>query len=167
MNREVIDSWLERAILVLVLAVLTLGTMAFGGVRLLESSILSWLILGAAFLWLVRIWATPKFRFLWPPVCWAVLAFALYAVARYFTADIEYLARHEVIRVLQEVKKSRQLGNMPAPAMEVTEPVAGVAAVREVEVGGEGGDMPRDILAVPVTRPVTKTVTFSTFSLRK
>src|SRR6185437_3756184 len=37
---------------------------------------------------------------LWPPVCWAVIAFAIYAVIRYLTADIEYVARGEMIQVL-------------------------------------------------------------------
>ncbi|MCK7478323.1 MAG: O-antigen ligase family protein [Candidatus Moduliflexus flocculans] len=34
------------------------------------------------------------------PVCWAVVAFTLYAIARYFTADVEYVARQELVRVL-------------------------------------------------------------------
>ena len=33
-------------------------------------------------------------------VGWVVLAFVLYAVARYLTADIEYVARLEMIQVL-------------------------------------------------------------------
>ena len=39
-------------------------------------------------------------KILWPPLLWAVLAFTLYAIGRYFTADIEYTARLEVIQVL-------------------------------------------------------------------
>lgn len=97
MNREVIDTWLERGILVFVLAVLTLGTLALGGVRPLEFALLRWLILGAGFLWLVRIWAAPTFRFLWPPVCWAIVPFVAYALWRWQTADVEFLAREEVM----------------------------------------------------------------------
>src|SRR5215831_13012021 len=43
-------------------------------------------------LWAIRLWAHPKPRLLWPPLCWVVVAFVLYATARYFTADIEYVA---------------------------------------------------------------------------
>ncbi|MCX6894636.1 MAG: O-antigen ligase family protein [Verrucomicrobia bacterium] len=39
-------------------------------------------------------------QLLWPPVCWAVLAFTVYAVASYLTADVEYVARLEFSRVL-------------------------------------------------------------------
>jgi O-antigen ligase len=51
-------------------------------------------------LWAVRIWAGPKPQLLWPPICWVVLAFMIYAVARYLTADIEYVARLEMIQVV-------------------------------------------------------------------
>ncbi|MBI3875873.1 MAG: O-antigen ligase family protein, partial [Verrucomicrobia bacterium] len=37
---------------------------------------------------------------LWPPLCWAVLAFVAYAFWRYRNSDIEYVARLELIRVL-------------------------------------------------------------------
>jgi O-antigen ligase len=37
---------------------------------------------------------------LWPPISWVVLSFAVYAVARYLTADIEYVARLEMIQVV-------------------------------------------------------------------
>ena len=100
MNRETIDTWLERAILVAVLAVLTLGTLALGGVRPFEFSILCGLTMGAAFLWLVRLWAAPKFRFLWPPVCWAILPFVAYSIWRWRTADIRFAAGEEVIQTV-------------------------------------------------------------------
>src|SRR5205807_1908838 len=62
--------------------------------------ITQWLALAAASLWLGRIWLNPGQRLLWPPVCWAVLAFAVYAIIRYLTADIEYIARQELVRVV-------------------------------------------------------------------
>ena len=42
--------------------------------------------------------ARPKL--LWPPICWAVVAFTIYAVLRYLKADIEYVARQEMIQVV-------------------------------------------------------------------
>jgi O-antigen ligase len=39
-------------------------------------------------------------KMLWPPLNWVVLAFAALAIGRYLTADIEYVARLEMIQVL-------------------------------------------------------------------
>src|ERR1051325_7645061 len=98
MNRETIDKWLERAILALVLGVLFFGTLAFGGVRAADMVVLGWLIVAALVLWLARIWLAPKFRLLWPPICWAILPFLAYAIWRWRTADIEFVARQAVIQ---------------------------------------------------------------------
>src|SRR5436190_2219931 len=100
MNREAIDLWLERSILALVLGVLVFGVLALGGVRPSEFIVLWWLILGALALWSFRIWLAPKFRFLWPPLCWAALPFVGYAIWRYRTAEIEFVARQELIQVI-------------------------------------------------------------------
>ena len=100
MNREALDTWLERSILALVLGVLVFGTLALGGVRPSEFIVLWWLILAALALWAVRIWAAPKFRFLWPPISWAILPFVGYAIWRYRTADIEFVARQELMQIL-------------------------------------------------------------------
>ncbi len=53
-------------------------------------------------LWAVRLGlkAAKRPKMLMPPLAWAVLAFAGYAIARYFTADIEYIARLEIVLVL-------------------------------------------------------------------
>ena len=50
--------------------------------------------------WALRLWISPKPRLLWPPLGWVVLAFAALAIGRYLTADIEYVARLEMIQVL-------------------------------------------------------------------
>jgi O-antigen ligase len=50
--------------------------------------------------WALRLWISPQPRLLWPPLGWAVLAFAALAIGRYLTADIEYVARLEMIQVL-------------------------------------------------------------------
>ncbi len=112
MNRESLDKYCERGILGLVLAILVFTPLAFGGVSqspvgssfdyILVSpfTIVEWMTLGVIALWAVRLWATPRPKLLWPPICWAVLAFTAYAVIRYLTADIEYIARREMIQVL-------------------------------------------------------------------
>jgi O-antigen ligase len=112
MNREALDRWCERGILGLVLAVLVYTPLAFGGrpqpaigspfdfVAGDPFLIAEWLTLGATIIWIARLWLNPGQRLLWPPICWAVLAFAIYGVIRYLTADIEYIARQELVRVL-------------------------------------------------------------------
>jgi O-antigen ligase len=110
MDREQLDHWCERAILGLVLAILVYSPLAFGcvphhvpgllGAVLQGFPVVQWLAVAALAVWLARFWINPQHRLLWPPVSWAVLAFMGYAVARYLTADIEYVARQELVRVL-------------------------------------------------------------------
>src|SRR5438067_12601692 len=99
-NRDKLDGWCERGILGVVLAIVCLGPIWFGAVGrggFLAIQGLTIIVLG---LWTARFWLNAGLRMLWPPICWAVLAFASYAVARYATADIEYVARQEMIQVL-------------------------------------------------------------------
>src|SRR5437016_6328931 len=98
--RERLDHWCEKGILVLVLAILVFGPLATGAVRPLEFLIIQGLTMVAALLWLLRFWLNPGYRLLWPPVCWAVLTFVTYAIVRYQQADLEYVARQELIRIL-------------------------------------------------------------------
>src|SRR6266704_1150644 len=100
MNREVLDQRCERAILALVLGILVFGVLSTGGVGSLEFLVIQALSMGVMALWGARFWLNPRPQLLWPPICWAVIAFAVYAVIRYLTADIEYVARQELIRVL-------------------------------------------------------------------
>ena len=99
-EREKLDTWCEKGILVLVLLALVSTPVALGGVLPWQFSLLEGLTVGAGFLWLVRLWAAKRPKFLWPPICWAVLAFALYAAARYAFADVEYRARGELSQIL-------------------------------------------------------------------
>jgi O-antigen ligase len=99
-NRARLDRWCERGILVLVLAILIYSPLATGAFRSQDFVVVQWLTVGVIALWLCRFWVNPEHRLLWPPVCWAVVPFMAYAVARYLTAEIEYTARLEVIKVL-------------------------------------------------------------------
>ncbi|HEY9172742.1 MAG TPA: O-antigen ligase family protein [Verrucomicrobiae bacterium] len=100
MNRKLAEQWCERGILFLTLAILVFGPLATGAVGMLEFTVIQALTVGVLVLWVARVWLDRRLELLWPPICWAVVAFALYAVARYWTADIEYVARQELLRVL-------------------------------------------------------------------
>ncbi|MBU6409118.1 MAG: O-antigen ligase family protein [Verrucomicrobia bacterium] len=100
MSRENLDKLFERGILALVLAILVFAPLALGAVNAWAFVVVQGLAMGVMALWGLRLWLVPKTRLLWPPLCWVVLAFAVYAVIRYLTADIEYVARQEMIRVL-------------------------------------------------------------------
>ena len=100
MNREALDKFFERGILALVLGILVFAPLAFGAVDAWAFLVVQGLTLGVMLLWALRIWINPKPKLLWPPLGWLVLAFAIYAVARYLTAGIEYVARQEMIQVL-------------------------------------------------------------------
>jgi O-antigen ligase len=100
MSRDVLDGACEKAILGLVLVILVFGPLAFGAVDRLPFVVIQGLTALTLVCWGIRMWINARFRFLWPPMCWAVLAFALYAVGRYYFAGIEYVARQELLRVL-------------------------------------------------------------------
>jgi O-antigen ligase len=100
MNREKLDRWCERGILGLVLGILVFGPLAMGAVDVPAFLVIQGLTVAVMLVWALRLWISPKPQLLWPPLGWAVLAFAALAVGRYLTADIEYVARLEMIQVL-------------------------------------------------------------------
>ncbi|MBP7827391.1 MAG: O-antigen ligase family protein [Verrucomicrobia bacterium] len=100
MNRKIADQWCERGILFLTLAILVFGPLATGAVRMLEFLVIQGLTVGVLVLWIARLWLQRRWEFLWPPICWAVLAFTLYGIGRYWMADVEYVARQELLRIL-------------------------------------------------------------------
>lgn len=99
-TRRDMDQWIERGILSLVLGMLVFAPLAFGAVDAWAFLVVQALATGVFILWAVRLWVSPKPKLLCPPLAWVVLAFIIYAGARYYTADIEYVARMEVIQVL-------------------------------------------------------------------
>lgn len=101
MDRERLDHWIERSLAVLVLGVLVFATLATGAVRDQDFAVVQALVALATALWVARFWLRPSGpRIQWPPVCWAIVAFVAYAVLRYFQADVEYVARKELLRIL-------------------------------------------------------------------
>jgi O-antigen ligase len=100
MNRETLDHWCERSILGLMLGILIFGPLAMGAVDTPEFLVIQGLTVAVMLVWGLRLWISPKPKMLWPPLNWVVLAFAALAIGRYLTADIEYVARLEMIQVL-------------------------------------------------------------------
>jgi O-antigen ligase len=100
MDRERLDTALERVILALVLGALCFGPLANGASDPVPFIVVQYLILAAALVWVVRLWLKPRPQLLLPPVAWAVLGFTGYAVWRYWGADIEYVARLELVRIV-------------------------------------------------------------------
>jgi len=100
MHRDDLDNLCERSILGLVLGILVFAPLALGAVDAWAFLVVQAMTIVVMLVWALRIWISPKPKLLWPPLCWVVLAFAIYAVARYLTADIEYVARQEMIQVV-------------------------------------------------------------------
>jgi hypothetical protein len=89
MDRDTLDNWCERGILALVLGILIFAPLAFGAVDAWAFLVVQGLTIGVMLVWALRLWISPKSKLLWPQLCWVVLAFTIYAVARYLTADID------------------------------------------------------------------------------
>jgi len=100
MDPEKADKWLERAIVGLVIGAVSFGALATGAVRLQDFAVVQALVVLAVVLWLVRLWINRGHRLQWVPASWAVLAFVIYAIVRYMVADVEYVARNELMRIL-------------------------------------------------------------------
>src|SRR6266540_1630829 len=100
MDREQLDNWCEKCVLGLVLAILAFSVLAIGAARPQDFLVVQWMAVVLLAVWTFRFLINPKHRLLWVPVCWPVLAFLLYAIARYWTADVEYLARQELVRIV-------------------------------------------------------------------
>jgi len=99
MNHEAWDERCQQGIFGLVLTILVFTALAFAGVGA-WFLVVQALTVGVLALWGVRLWVSPKPQFLCPPIIWPVLAFALYAIGRYLTCDIEYIGRQELLQVL-------------------------------------------------------------------
>ena len=109
--RETVDGWCERVVLWIVLAILVSGPLCIGAVRtnpFFTTSIphiypllaIQCLTMVALVVWVIRIFAQRPFRLLWPPICWAVFAFVLYAIVRCQTAEFRYIARENLQSVI-------------------------------------------------------------------
>jgi O-antigen ligase len=99
-DRRNLDFICGRGILALLLGMLVFAPLAFGAVDTWAWLTLQAMTAGMAVLWAARLWLHPRPKLLWPPLNWVVLAFVGYALFEYFTADIEYIVRREILQVL-------------------------------------------------------------------
>src|SRR5436190_9769775 len=98
-DRARVDAQLGRIISALLIAILVTAPVLFGALRDQDFFWIQVLGVLAAVAWLVRFWLVPRPIFL-PPILLPLAAFCVYAIIRYYTSDVEYLARKEVVRVL-------------------------------------------------------------------
>jgi O-antigen ligase len=108
--REKLDRLCERGILGAVLAILIWGPLAYGAVRVNPGTediprLYSFLVIQgltalAVVLWGARFYTQRPFRLLWPPVCWAVLAFVAYAIVRCQFVEVDYAGRRQLAGVI-------------------------------------------------------------------
>ena len=100
MARKQLDQYCEWGIIGLLLGIVIYGPLAIGAARPIDFVIIQCLTGLALVVWGLRFWLNKNHRLLWPPVCWAILAFIALAFFRYQAAEFEYVARHEFIRIL-------------------------------------------------------------------
>jgi O-antigen ligase len=99
MDRSVVAKWCQWGIMGLVLGVLVFAPLAFGSVEPWAQIVVQWMVTVALALWGVKLLVEGKPKLLVPPAVWAALLFFGYAIFRYYTAEVEYVARQEVIRI--------------------------------------------------------------------
>jgi O-antigen ligase len=99
-NRDGVDVFCERAILIIVALILVWGPLAFGALPATGFLGIQGLTILALGLWAVRMWTQRPFRLFWAPMCWAVLAFLVYALVRCQVAELTYPARQELVHAV-------------------------------------------------------------------
>lgn len=98
-DRDQVDEYCERAITGLVLALIAVAALFFGGVRGSEFAVVAGMAGAALMLWLARFWLNPGHRFLLHPVVWPMLGFVGYAAWRAAGAEVPYVAFQELLLI--------------------------------------------------------------------
>ena len=99
MDRDRIETWCQKGMLAVVVVAMWFAAIAFGGVDLWARVVLQWLMVLGLVFFSVRLAVARKPRLVMPPAFWAATLFMVYAAGRYWYADVEYVARQELIRV--------------------------------------------------------------------
>lgn len=102
-NRAEWDDFFEQAMVAVILALVTVGLFAFGGVRGSELALMAGLSLVGLALGMVRLWTSRSPRLLLHPVILPVLAFVGYAAWRATLVEVTYPARRELLLVVMVV----------------------------------------------------------------
>ena len=100
MERSRADRWSDWAITGLLYAIAVTGPLLMGGLREQDFFWIELLTVCAGVLAIFRLVVVRDIRMFAPAILWCALAFTIYAVVRYATADLEYVARKELIWVL-------------------------------------------------------------------
>jgi O-antigen ligase len=97
---ERLDTFFQHAILACVVFILVWAPLAFGSTGPGAFLVIQGVTALSVALWAARWWAQRPFRLFWPPVCWGVLAFLLYAIARCQLVDVEYIGRDQLTHMI-------------------------------------------------------------------
>lgn len=100
MDSEKVDRIIRAGILGLILGILIYAPVAIGAVLTAGLMFVRAMLVAALALWILRIIINKKYHLLWTPACWGVIAFTIYASIRYYSADIEYVARQELVQII-------------------------------------------------------------------
>ncbi len=96
-DREEWDEMGEHALVALVVAVVTVAVVAFGGVRGSELALLGGLCAITLTVWIARLWLNPSNRLLLHPMLLPGLGFVGYAAWRLCQVEVPYPARREFL----------------------------------------------------------------------
>lgn len=100
MDREQLDEWAEKGILLLFSAILIFAVLATGAVRPLDFLIVQAGVIVLGFLWMARLWLKPKPHLLFGSIYIPILCFLAYAAVRCHLVPVAEAGRIELNRVL-------------------------------------------------------------------
>jgi O-antigen ligase len=100
MDRSRFDLWSDRIIAGLLFGVVVAAPLLMGALRPNDFFWIEVLTACACSVSAMRLLLIRNVQLFVPPIFWLALAFAAYAIARYWTADLEYVARKELLWVL-------------------------------------------------------------------
>ena len=95
-----LDAFCQRAIFATILFILVWAPLGLGSTGSVAFLVIQAATAIALALWAVRWWVQRPFRLCWSPVCWAVLAFLLYALPRCQMVYLQYVGRQQLVRVV-------------------------------------------------------------------
>ncbi|MCW5558407.1 MAG: O-antigen ligase family protein [Verrucomicrobiae bacterium] len=98
-DREQLDELGEQALVGILLALVTVAVVGFGGVRTSELALVSGLAALSLPVWIARLWLNPSNRLLLHPMIWPALAFVGYTAWRTAGVDVVHPARRELLLV--------------------------------------------------------------------
>ncbi|MBL9175202.1 MAG: O-antigen ligase family protein [Verrucomicrobiales bacterium] len=99
-DREKLDELCEQALVGIVLALVTVAVVGFGGVRASEFALVGGLAALALVVWVFRLWLNPSGRLLLHPILIPGLGFVAYAAWRMTGVDVIYPARRELMLLI-------------------------------------------------------------------